>query len=112
MQHSVRAAAPALGRLKIAQGGSDSSLRPGQILALQAVSRIGASHDNDIVLGDRYVSSHHARLWWDGDQWQIEDLGSANGTHVDGKPCAPGKEQIVPLGATVEVGDVVMRLLE
>jgi len=112
MQHSVRAAAPALGRLKIAQGGSDSSLRPGQILALQAVSRIGAGHDNDIVLGDRYVSTHHARLRWDGDQWRIEDLGSRNGTHVDGRVCAPGKGYAVPIGATVEVGDVVMRLLE
>ncbi|MFL7810039.1 MAG: FHA domain-containing protein [Anaerolineae bacterium] len=112
MQHSVREAAPALGRLKIAQAGSDPSLHPGQVLALQAESRIGADHDNEIVLGDRYVSAHHARLRWDEDQWRIEDLGSSNGTQVDGRPCAPGQEVPVPIGATVEVGDVVMRLLE
>jgi hypothetical protein len=112
MRQSVRAAVPALGRLKIAQCGSDPLLRPGQVLALQAESRIGAGHDNEIVLGDRYVSAHHARLRWDGDQWRIEDLGSTNGTHVDGRPCAPGQEHPVPIGATVEVGDVVMRLLE
>jgi pSer/pThr/pTyr-binding forkhead associated (FHA) protein len=112
MQQSVQAAAPALGRLKIAQCGSDPLLRPGQVLALQAESRIGAGDDNDIVLGDGFVSAHHARLRWDGDQWLIEDLGSTNGTHVDGEPCTPGEEHTVPIGATLAVGDVVMRLLE
>jgi hypothetical protein len=110
MQHSARAATPAAGRLEVVQRGSDSLLRPGQVLTLRSESQIGAGDDNDIVLGDRFVSAHHARLRWDGDHWLIEDLGSTNGTHVNGEPCVPGREHTVPSGATLEIGDVVMRL--
>lgn len=36
-----------------------------------------------------YVSSIHARLNWNGQQWIITDLGSRNGTKVNGMPCTP-----------------------
>jgi hypothetical protein len=46
---------------------------------------VGRSSDCDVVLDDVAVSSRHARLRWDGDRIAIEDLGSANGTFVDGR---------------------------
>lgn len=46
---------------------------------------VGRSSDCDLVLGDPSVSGRHARLSWRGDKILIEDLGSANGTWVDGK---------------------------
>ncbi len=47
------------------------------------VVRIGRSADNDIVLDDPRISTHHARLIISGSQVLIEDLGSSNGTFVN-----------------------------
>ncbi|MCL4303048.1 MAG: FHA domain-containing protein [Anaerolineae bacterium] len=46
----------------------------------------GRGSDNDIVLDDTQVSRNHARLIRQGDEVIIEDLGSTNGTLVNGKP--------------------------
>lgn len=45
---------------------------------------VGRSQDCDLVLRDPSVSGRHARLSWRGDKILLEDLGSANGTWVDG----------------------------
>jgi hypothetical protein len=47
---------------------------------------IGAADDSSIVLTARGVSRHHARIWREADDscW-IEDLGSTNGTWIDGQ---------------------------
>lgn len=46
---------------------------------------LGREPDNHFVLADPGVSRHHARLVRSGDGWTIEDLGSANGTRVNGR---------------------------
>ncbi len=46
--------------------------------------RIGRAADNDLVLDSRVVSAHHARLQRVGDDVVITDLGSSNGTFVNG----------------------------
>ena len=38
-----------------------------------------------IRLDDDYVSTRHARIALSGDQWYVEDLGSTNGTYVNGQ---------------------------
>ncbi len=45
---------------------------------------IGRGQDCDIVVSDRQVSRHHARVGRDRDGYFIEDLGSKNGTHLNG----------------------------
>lgn len=47
---------------------------------------VGRATGCDLVLADSFLSRQHARLWRDGDGWWIEDLGSRNGTRVDGEP--------------------------
>ncbi|MGL4650195.1 MAG: FHA domain-containing protein [Caldilineaceae bacterium] len=46
---------------------------------------IGRSEECEIHLPDRQVSRMHARIFWTGDQYELEDLGSKNGTHVNGQ---------------------------
>lgn len=46
---------------------------------------IGRSPDCDIVLDDRQISRLHARVTWRGDHYEIEDLASKNGTHLNGR---------------------------
>jgi len=50
---------------------------------------IGRDADNDIVLAGRQVSRHHAQVRWTGTQFVVDDLGSKNGTFVNGLPVGP-----------------------
>jgi len=45
---------------------------------------IGRQSDCQVFVPDMRVSRKHARLWRDGDLWTLEDLGSNNGTYVNG----------------------------
>jgi hypothetical protein len=46
---------------------------------------IGRSEDCDISLPDRQVSRYHAKIYWQGEGYFVEDLDSKNGTHVNGQ---------------------------
>ena len=46
---------------------------------------IGRLKKNDVCLADKSVSRQHARIWCKKSKVYIEDLGSRNGTFVDGK---------------------------
>ncbi|MEO1270699.1 MAG: FHA domain-containing protein, partial [Myxococcota bacterium] len=78
----------------VPQGGPQPS--PGA----QSVS-IGYDPDNVIVIPMPQVSGHHCRLWQDGDTYIIEDLGSSNGTYVNGERVHRSK---VKLGDQIGLG--------
>ena len=65
------------------------------------------SPSSDIVIDEPYVSATHARFTLQGPALVLEDLGSTNGTLVNGHPIA----QPVTLrdGDDVQVGDTIMR---
>jgi ABC-type multidrug transport system ATPase subunit/pSer/pThr/pTyr-binding forkhead associated (FHA) protein len=57
-----------------------------QVLPLDAARlTIGRDEGNDLVLDDPNVSRFHAELRVEGERVEIADLGSANGTYVDGR---------------------------
>ncbi len=49
------------------------------------VLNIGRGADNDLVFPDREVSRHHCRIRREGPEYVLEDLGSKNGTFVNGQ---------------------------
>lgn len=53
---------------------------------------VGRSQDNDIVISDPNISRNHARLLREENGFVVEDLGSTNGTMLDGAPV--GRERI------------------
>ena len=59
------------------QAGLTYVLGPGETL-------VGRGGDCDIFFGDVTVSRHHAKLTVDEGGLRIEDLGSTNGTYVNG----------------------------
>ncbi|MFM8980965.1 MAG: sigma 54-interacting transcriptional regulator, partial [Planctomycetia bacterium] len=48
------------------------------------VLTVGRAADNDVVLMDLKASRHHCRVERHGEQWLLLDLGSQNGTHLNG----------------------------
>lgn len=44
---------------------------------------VGRSEDNEIAYPNAYVSARHAQLEYDGNNWYVTDMGSANGTYVN-----------------------------
>jgi ABC-type multidrug transport system ATPase subunit/pSer/pThr/pTyr-binding forkhead associated (FHA) protein len=63
--------------------------------------RIGRDQDNDVVVDDMLVSRHHAELRMLAGGHEILDLGSHNGTYVDGRPvgrAAVDESSIIGLG--------------
>ena len=75
----------------------------GQRFSLKPSTRLGRATDNDIVLRDLQVSRYHAVITFTGTEWVVADLGSANGTLVNGKSI----EQPSPLrhGSVILVGN-------
>lgn len=104
--------AVAYGKLRVLHAGSDANLPAGTTLHLKTSTSLGALQDNDITLGDRFVSGHHVRMQWDGVSWWLEDLHSKNGTLVNRQPIPPGQPLALPKGAVITIGDMVLELIE
>jgi pSer/pThr/pTyr-binding forkhead associated (FHA) protein len=69
---------------------------------------IGRSPGADVVVGDDFVSGRHARVFPSGSGIVLEDLGSTNGTLLNGERIdAP--TSIVP-GDVIDVGSVRLRV--
>ncbi|MBN1658495.1 MAG: FHA domain-containing protein [Anaerolineae bacterium] len=67
-------------------------------------SIVGRSLDSDIPLDDGAMSRHHAELQWNGQQCFLVDLGSTNGTFVEGQQLAPGQATMVLPGMQIRFG--------
>jgi DNA-binding NtrC family response regulator len=68
--------------------------------------RIGKAPDNDVVIDHPTVSRNHLIIRRQGDRFLVEDLGSTNGTFLDG---AQVREAYLRPGVLLEVGDVRLR---
>lgn len=51
-----------------------------------------------------YISGIHARLTQNGSVWSITDLGSRNGTKVNGVACQPNVPMAFKAGDTIRLG--------
>ncbi len=69
------------------------------------VVNIGRGDYNDLVIGDPSVSTMHAKLQRREAIWILTDLGSTNGTFVEGERLA-GETPLSP-GTTLRFGDVI-----
>ncbi len=78
----------------------------GERLFLGERTLVGRSPGGGLVIPRVEVSGEHASLRWSANGWQVKDLGSLNGTRVDGRDLEPGRWQALLAGSTLEFGGV------
>jgi DNA-binding NtrC family response regulator len=84
-----------------------SGAERGTVARVRAAVRIGKASDNEIVLTDHTVSRHHCEISRAHGGLRVRDLGSTNGTHLDG---AVITDAVAPMGSVLRIGGVDVAL--
>ena len=87
-------------RLRVANA---AGLRAGSAYDLSDGALLGRGDSADIRLEDTFASSAHARLVPQGEVIVLEDLGSTNGTYLNGEPLRG--PQPLHVGDSIRIGD-------
>ncbi len=74
----------------------------------EETTSFGKAADNDIVIDHPTVSRNHFAIVREGDRYLLRDLGSTNGTFLDGSHV---REAYLKPGALIEAGDVHLRFV-
>src|SRR4030043_923272 len=91
----------------VGKGESESyRLTPGKVYM------VGRHSTNDIIIFDKNVSRNHFTIQVKEDKYLIMDLGSKNGTFVEGKELSPGIETEVKEGVPIVIGMTILGLGE
>jgi len=69
--------------LEVVDKGDNHNLRDGGVIPINEILTMGRNEDNMVVLEDRYVSSHHLKIYFRNTDYFLEDLNSTNGTYVN-----------------------------
>jgi pSer/pThr/pTyr-binding forkhead associated (FHA) protein len=86
-------------------GGRMAMQRPFMAPAM----RVGRDHTCELILDNLSVSRRHAELAWSRGRFSVRDLGSANGTRLNGKAVT---EQPIEIGDRIGIGKFELRLAE
>lgn len=81
-------------------------------LTVGRVTRIGRALENELVVSDLQVSRYHAEFLATPDgRFELRDLGSHNGTYVNGQPMQKNGRQVLSQNDTVGIGHSTFRLI-
>jgi hypothetical protein len=70
---------------------------------VKANTIIGRGHDADITVDDTGISRKHVQIVWDGTRAQVQDLGSTNGSQLNGSPVQKAilePDSVITIGRT------------
>jgi hypothetical protein len=73
-------------------------------ITLSARCLLGRHARCDVRVNDLRLSGEHASLHWMGERWELRDLGSRNGTFVQGRQLTSGERVPLAEGATFTLG--------
>lgn len=81
-----------------------------EILLLEDVITLGRARSCQVVLENDFTSRRHAQIVRRDEVYWLRDLGSKNGTLLDGQPVA--QEALLSDGAEIAIGPVVLRFVD
>lgn len=85
-----------------------SETQQGTEVEISGATVLGRSPETDIVLNDAYASDFHMRLVSQDEGIMLHDLGSTNGTYVNGRRVTAPTQ--LRRGDTIQVGKTVMEV--
>ena len=83
---------------------------PGTAFEIHESATLGRSPTADVRIDDPYASSAHARIFPRGQFMYIEDMGSTNGTYLNGRQLR--KPEQLRVADTIRIGDTEYRYQE
>jgi pSer/pThr/pTyr-binding forkhead associated (FHA) protein len=83
---------------------------PGVVFDVADGATLGRSNGSDIRVDDPFASSAHARIFPRGDFMYIEDMGSTNGTYLNGRQLRTAER--LKVADVVRIGDSEYRYQE
>lgn len=78
------------------------------VFPLRPVTSIGRARSSTILLDDGYVSNEHVLLTQRNGQWWLEELGSRNGTLLNGAPLV--ETAVVSAGDIITIGGTELKV--
>jgi len=90
--------------LEVRQNGQ----APSRVEVGSAAVRIGRAPENQVVLGDTYTSGRHAEIVVHGGGRAVRDLGSTNGTRLNGRDLVAGDVHPLHDGDVIEIGNAAL----
>ena len=99
--------APTRGWALVVEAGPGLSRGHAYEVPLGAFVIIGRAPDAHVQLQDTFVSSHHARVEAETGGLVVEDLGSTNGTSVNGEEMGAGQRLVLGAADRLTIGDTV-----
>jgi pSer/pThr/pTyr-binding forkhead associated (FHA) protein len=77
---------------------------------IEGVTTFGRRADSTLVLrNDPYVSGSHAQIIGEGEVFQLTDVGSTNGTLLNGERLMPNQPIILNAGDEIVIGGTIFR---
>ncbi|HYO73977.1 MAG TPA: FHA domain-containing protein [Archangium sp.] len=95
-------------RLTVKQS-SEAGAQPTEFVLDDAVITLGRDKACQVVLAQQAVSRSHARITQEGNLFFLEDLGSAYGTQVNGKPLPRGEKRLLRNGDVIVIAQFDVR---
>lgn len=95
--------------LEVLDPGRNSILKKGSVLPINREVTIGRKENNVLVMDDQFVSGQHARVFIKNTDYMLEDLGSTNGTLLNGERI-DGKI-ILKVGDEIVIGSAAFKVI-
>jgi hypothetical protein len=83
---------------------------PGTTFDVRHGAMLGRSDGADIHVDDPFASSAHARIFMRGDFMHVEDMGSTNGTYLNGRQIKTAER--LKMADVIRIGDTEYRYRE
>lgn len=90
----------------VQEGGKPVRAEEGQEIT------IGRAFDNTIYLDDASVSRHHAVIKWKKGMMYLTDLGSTNGTCINGEKISSGYYYELNFSDEIRIGNVALKVAD
>ena len=95
--------------LEVIERGENFNLRVGAVIPLNNELSVGRKADNLLILGDKYVSSEHARIYRKNTDYILQDLGSTNGTLMNKKKVKG--MVVIKKGDEIKIGTSIFKVI-